>query len=154
MRDLEVPSRLIATFFGAGYSPAAPGTVATVATLPLYLILRRLSLPWYLLFTVGLTLLGVCASERMERLWGKDPGKIVIDEVAGTLIALVSRPAGMGGILLAMALFRFFDILKPPPVSTAEALPGGAGVMADDVVAGALSAVSLTLIRKTLKNPL
>jgi phosphatidylglycerophosphatase A len=60
----------------------------------------------------------------------------------------------MGGILLAMALFRFFDILKPPPVSTAEALPGGAGVMADDVVAGALSAVSLTLIRKTLKNPL
>jgi phosphatidylglycerophosphatase A len=153
MKALETAHRLIATFFGTGYAPAAPGTAATLATLPLYLAVRRLSLPRYLLFLALLTGLGTLASGRMEKLWGKDPGKVVIDEVAGTLITLVSRPACLWEILLGMALFRVFDILKPPPVSTLERLPGGAGIMADDVAAGILSALSLALITKAIKKP-
>jgi phosphatidylglycerophosphatase A len=153
MKSLDVSDRLIATFFGAGYAPAAPGTVATFATLPLYLILRRLSFPWYLLSLVLLTILGVFASGRMERLWGKDPGKVVIDEVAGTLTALISRPSSLKEILIGMVLFRVFDILKPPPVSTLESLPGGVGIMADDVAAGLLSALLLAVFQKSVKNP-
>jgi phosphatidylglycerophosphatase A len=153
MKSPEDSARLIATFFGAGYAPAAPGTAATFATLPLYLVLKRLSLPWYLLSLFLLTILGVFASGRMERIWGKDPGKVVIDEVAGTLTALVSRPSSPGDILLGMVLFRIFDILKPPPVKTMEALPGGVGIMADDIVAGILSALMLEVLGKTVKRP-
>jgi phosphatidylglycerophosphatase A len=152
MKSLEAPSCLIATFFGTGYAPAAPGTAATFATLPLYLLLRSLSLPRYLLALAILVGLGIFASDRMEKLWGKDPKKVVIDEVAGTLVTLVSRPSGLGDILLGMILFRVFDILKPPPVSTLEALPGGAGIMADDVAAGILGAISLAVLSKAVKK--
>jgi phosphatidylglycerophosphatase A len=153
MKSLEASHRLIATFFGIGYSPAAPGTAATFASLPLYLVLKRLSLPRYLLFLALLIGLGILASDRMEKIWGKDPGKVVIDEVAGTLIALISRPSGLKEIFLAMALFRVFDILKPPPVSTLESLPGGVGIMADDVAAGILSAFLLAVIRRVSGKP-
>ena len=88
----------------------------------------------------------------MEGHWGKDPGKVVIDEVAGTLITLSARPARLGEIFLGMALFRVFDILKPPPVRSLERLPGGTGIMADDVAAGILSALSAALIGKGMKR--
>ena len=152
MSFLDASARMIATFFGAGYAPAAPGTAATFATLPLYLLLRRLSLPWYLFSIALVILLGIFSSGRMERDWGKDPGKVVIDEVAGTLITLITRPAGRGEIFLGMALFRVFDILKPPPVNALERLPGGMGIMADDVAAGILSALSAALIGKGMKR--
>lgn len=153
MKSLEGTHRLVATFFGAGYIPGAPGTAATLATLPLYLAFRRLSLIRYLLFLLLVVVVGIVSSERMEKLWGKDPSKVVIDEVAGTLIALVSRPSGLREILLGMALFRLFDILKPPPVSTMEKLEGGVGIMADDVVAGVLSALALAVVSKAVKKP-
>ncbi len=152
MATVERLSRLIATFFGAGYAPKAPGTVGTCAALPLYFLLRMMTLPRYLLVIGVLTLLGAAASTRVEAQWGKDPSRVVIDEVVGLLIALVSRPKGVKEICLAFVLFRFFDIIKPPPVSSMESLPGGAGIMADDMAAGALSALVLAGIRTAAKK--
>jgi len=142
-------SMLLATFFGAGFSPKAPGTVGTLAALPLYLALRRLSLPLYLAFAAKLFLAGAVASAEMERIWGRDPSRVVIDEVVGLLVALVSRPGRITEILVGTALFRFFDILKPPPVGILDKrLKGGIGVMADDVAAGLLAAAALALVRR------
>jgi phosphatidylglycerophosphatase A len=142
-------SRVIATYLGAGYFPKAPGTFATIATLPLYLLLRRLSLFPYLLVVALIAAVGVVASGQQEKEWGKDPSRVVIDEVCGLLITLVSRPAGFKDIALGTALFRLFDIAKPPPVSLIDRnCPGGVGIMADDIAAGILSACILHFIRK------
>lgn len=152
MSPLPRMSRLVATFLGAGYSPVAPGTAGTIATLPLYLLLRKLSLPRYLLSVSILAVLGVSAASRAESLWGKDPGRVVIDEVVGFLVTLVSRPRGMRDILIGFVLFRLFDVVKPPPARNLEALPGGLGIMADDVAAGAMGALALAGIRKLSKR--
>jgi phosphatidylglycerophosphatase A len=142
-------SRTIATFFGAGFFPKAPGTFATLAALPLYLLMRRLSTPVYLLVLAKLVLLGVIASDRAEREWGKDPSRVVIDEVCGLLVSLIARPGGIREIALGTALFRFFDIVKPFPVGTIDRkMNGGLGIMADDIAAGALSALVLEAVRR------
>jgi phosphatidylglycerophosphatase A len=144
-----IASRVIATFFGAGYFPKAPGTFATLATLPLYLILRRLPAPLYLLSLGKLIVLGVIASDIMEKEWGHDPSRVVIDEVCGLLVTLISRPKGFKEIALGTALFRFFDIVKPPPVGTIDKkVKGGIGIMADDLAAGVISALILLIVRK------
>lgn len=145
-------SRLIATFFGAGYSPVAPGTAGTVAALPLYFLLKNLPLPRYLLSVGVLAALGTAAASRVEPLWGKDPGRVVIDEVVGFLVTLVSRPKGIKEILIGFVLFRLFDVVKPPPARNLEALPGGVGIMADDIAAGAMGALVLAGIRKLSKK--
>jgi phosphatidylglycerophosphatase A len=144
-----ITSRVIATFFGAGYFPKAPGTFATLATLPLYFILRRLPAPLYLLSVGKLIVLGIIASDAMEKEWGHDPSRVVIDEVCGLLVTLISRPKGIKEIALGTALFRFFDIVKPPPVGTIDKkVKGGIGIMADDITAGAISALILLMVRK------
>jgi len=145
----KAPQAAIATFFGAGFFPKAPGTFATLAALPLYLLLRRLSLVPYLLVVALITAIGVAVSGELEQEWGKDPSRIVIDEVCGLLVTLVSRPAGFRDIVLGTALFRFFDIVKPPPVGTIDrTIPGGVGIMADDLAAGVMSACLLRLMQK------
>ena len=145
----SVVSRTIATFFGAGYFPKAPGTFATLATLPLYLALRRLSAPVYLLALGKLIAIGTIASGIMEKEWGDDPSRVVIDEVCGLLVTLISRPKGLREIALGTALFRFFDIVKPPPVGIIDKkVKGGIGIMADDIAAGGLAALVLALVRK------
>jgi phosphatidylglycerophosphatase A len=142
-------SRSIATFFGTGYFPKAPGTAATLAALPLYLILRRLPAPLYVLSLGKLIVLGVIASDAMEKQWGKDPSRVVIDEVCGLLVTLISRPKGLKAIALGTVLFRFFDIVKPWPVGTIDKnIKGGIGIMADDIAAGLISAFILHLVRK------
>jgi len=152
MNVLLLMNRLVATFLGVGYSPVAPGTAGTLAALPLYLLLRKLSLPRYILGIIVLTGLGISAASRVESLWGKDPGRVVIDEVVGFLVTLVSRPRGLRDVLLGFVLFRFFDVVKPPPARNLEALPGGFGIMADDVAAGLMSALVLAGIRKLSKG--
>jgi phosphatidylglycerophosphatase A len=144
-----IASRVIATFFGTGYFPKAPGTFATLATLPLYLILRRLPAPIYILFLTKLIALGVITSDIMEKQWGHDPSRVVIDEVCGLLVTLISRPKGFKEIALGTALFRFFDIIKPFPVGTIDKkVKGGIGIMGDDIAAGVISALILYLVRK------
>jgi len=143
--------RIIATFFFVGFAPKMPGTAGTIAALPLYCILRRLSLPRYLFSITMLSALGTVASDKMEDDWGKDPSQVVIDEVVGLLITLVTRPKTWPLILLGTVVFRLFDIIKPFPVGYVDKnVPGGVGIMADDMVAGALSACIVALAGKKM----
>jgi phosphatidylglycerophosphatase A len=109
--------------------------------------LYKLSWPFQALIIVSLVIAGAAASTRYGRLLNrKDPGRIVIDETCGQLIALFLVTPGWKELLLAFILFRIFDILKPYPIKKLEALPHGWGIMADDVGAGLAAAVSLRLI--------
>ncbi len=133
-------SSLIATGLGLGYLPKAPGTWGSLGALGLYLVLApRLSLGEELFLGLVFILLGVWAAERRAAWRGvKDPQEVVIDEIAGQWLALMG--AGLSfWVLPAFFLFRLFDILKPLPVRQAERLPGGWGIMADDLVAGVLA---------------
>jgi phosphatidylglycerophosphatase A len=136
----------VATAAGAGTAPLAPGTAGAAVGVALCVPLAGLG-PWlYALATLGLLSLGVRAADAAERWYGgKDDGRIVIDEVVGQLIALAPLAlAGVGWSWLAVVTgfvaFRVLDVWKPGPVRRAERLSGGAGVMLDDVVAGALAA--------------
>jgi phosphatidylglycerophosphatase A len=139
-----LPSSLLATWFGAGLLPRAPGTWGSLAALPFGVALFWLSGPLGLLgATLAVFLIGLWAAHRYEQGAAiKDPGAIVIDEVAGQWLALI--PAGLDplGVLLAFVLFRVFDVAKPWPVGWADRhLKGAFGVMADDIIAGIYAAV-------------
>jgi phosphatidylglycerophosphatase A len=99
-----------------------------------------------LVITSLVTVLGVWSASSVEPYWGKDSSKVVIDEAAGMLISLVFIPATLVNLLVALVLFRFFDIVKPLFIRKMEALPGGWGVMADDVLAGIYSNMVLQLL--------
>jgi len=139
---------VVATWFGCGISPVAPGTVGTLGTLPLYFAVRSGG-PLAILATAALvTVVGLWASDVVVRTSGeKDPQRIVIDEVAGVLVALAAAPATAAGVALAVVLFRLFDITKIFPARRAEGLPGAWGVMVDDLVAGAWAAGVLLVLR-------
>jgi len=126
----------VATVGGAGLAPVAPGTVGSVvAALLLWLI--PFSPPGLIVFLVAVTAAGIWAAPRAERLLGaRDPGAIVIDEVAGLTLALLAAPRTLPVVVVAFLLFRVFDVVKPFPARAAERLPGGMGVVVDDLVAG------------------
>jgi len=157
---------------GVGYLPLAPGTFGSLIGVGIFVLVRGLFL-WLLwplaasnqlnllhihyalvafqLFTLILiTFAGTWAASRVERQQGiKDPSKVVIDEVAGQYLALIAVPLAFESwwtIIAAFLLFRFFDIVKPYPARRLESLHGGLGIMADDLVAGAYSAISVSLI--------
>jgi phosphatidylglycerophosphatase A len=127
---------LIATVGGAGYAPVAPGTAGSaVAALLLWLV--PFSTVGLILFLVAVTLAGVWAANRAERVLGvKDPGAIVVDEVAGLTVALLAVPRTLPVVVVGFLLFRVFDVVKPFPAGAAQRLAGGTGVMLDDLVAG------------------
>ena len=89
-----------------------------------------------LIITLVITLAGVWSSSIVEKVWGKDPSKVVIDEVAGMAVSLLFLPVNAKYLIAAFILFRFFDILKPLLIRKMEELPAGWGIMADDVLAG------------------
>lgn len=138
----------LATWFGCGLSPVAPGTVGTLGALPLYVVLRRWGSPAVAVGAIVATLVGVWAASVVAReAKEKDPQRVVIDEVAGVLVPLaVARPTWTS-VGAAVVLFRIFDITKPPPARAAERLPGGWGVVLDDVVAGAWALAVLLALR-------
>jgi len=140
---MNVLGRVLATFFGLGLAPLAPGTVASAAAALLYrFFLHGLAAPLYALVVIAVFFAGVLASARYARELGRtDPGRIVIDEVCGQLVALAFLPAGWVPLAVSFALFRFFDIIKPWPIRRLERLPGGWGIMADDIAAGLIAAV-------------
>jgi phosphatidylglycerophosphatase A len=141
-------SRVLATFFGVGLVPFAPGTAASaVAALAYKLFLHGLAWPLYSLVLVTLFLGGSAAAAAYARELGRsDPGRIVVDEVCGQLLALAFLPGAWTTVALSFALFRFFDIIKPWPVRKLEKLPGGWGIMADDIGAGLAAAVLARLV--------
>ena len=156
-----LPSSLIATWFGSGLLPVVPGTWGSLAALPFALAIVWLAGPWALLAaTAAVFALGLWAAGSYERVMEvKDPGSIVVDEVAGqwlVLFILALRPEGLSWreVLLAFVLFRVFDTVKPWPVSWADRhLKGAFGIMADDIVAALyaalLAAGILWLLEKT-----
>jgi phosphatidylglycerophosphatase A len=141
-------SRIFATFFGAGFCPVAPGSAASFVTALLYMfLLSGLSWPAQALVIVALFLVGVPAASRYSADLGqKDPGRVVIDEACGQLIALFMLPPDPVSVAAAFFLFRIFDIIKPYPIKKLEGFPRGWGIMADDVGAGLASALVLRLV--------
>ncbi len=157
---------------GVGFLPLAPGTWGSLVGVGLYLLLRGLflTLLWplagrnhlnllhigYALVTLELlavaavSAVGTWAASRVEQLSGKkDPGKVVIDEVAGQMLALIAVPMEFESwwtIILAFLLFRFFDIVKPYPARKLESLPAGLGIMSDDLVAGVYAAIAVAMV--------
>ena len=135
---------VITTGFGTGFSPFAPGTAgAALATLMWYEL--AVWIPSFLLCATVLlillfTVLGVLGANALEPAWGKDPSRIVVDEMVGVWIALLAvTPFNWYYMLLAFILFRLFDIFKPLGIRRMEKLKGGLGVMMDDILAGIYS---------------
>ena len=126
---------LIATFLGSGYFPKAPGTAGSFAGLLLFWFLP-MQQPGFVLVLIFILFIGVRSAFYVEQAEGKDPGKVVIDEVLGQGVALLFLPHQLFFFGSAFVLFRIFDIWKPFPVKQLEQLPGGWGIMADDVMAG------------------
>ena len=144
---------LVATFFGIGRIRPGPGTWASAATVMLWRALAHelapsLRTPVAIILATLITLIGIAAATQVARGSGlKDPQFVVIDEVAGQLVALIAVPLAWKSFLAGFILFRAFDILKPPPVRQLEAVPEGAGIVLDDIAAGlyALGVVHLFL---------
>ena len=144
---------LTATFFGIGWLHPGPGTWGSAATVLLWAVLAHalnpaLRLPLAVALAVLAVLVGIPAATRVAHASAaKDPQFVVIDEVAGQLIALISVPLAWKTFLAGFILFRVFDILKPPPVRQLERLREGAGIVLDDVAAGlyALGVMQLLL---------
>lgn len=134
------PALWLATLGPVGWWPAGPGTLAS-ALVALTWWWAAPSRAWTLAAAAALTVLGLLTAGAADRELGPDDGRIVIDEAAGMALALAGVPPGLPGCLGALALFRALDIGKPPPVSWCESVPGGTGVMLDDVVAGLVAAL-------------
>jgi len=143
---LNAIARVIATWFGCGYAPVAPGTVGSAAAILIAWLLRRHITPLeFGVMGVILAIPGVWAAGVTAReIKSKDPQIVVVDEVVGQWITLAGATAlNWHSWLLAFALFRIFDIWKPPPVRQLERLPGGIGIVADDAMAGVYGALLL-----------
>jgi phosphatidylglycerophosphatase A len=144
---------LLATGFGIGYSPIAPGTFGTLVAILIYYFLSNIPSPLYEITLVGFFFLSVWVSENGERFLGKkDDQRIVIDEIIGFLITMLWVPRTIRFVIIGFFLFRFFDILKPFPIRRLEkGFKGGFGVVLDDVVAGVYANIVLRLILPIVK---
>ena len=144
---------IIATGFGSGYFPKAPGTAGAVAATILWFGMSLMLAPYHLLTATALlifvfTFLGVWSSGIMETLWGKDPSKVVVDEMVGVWIPLLAVSDGnIYWALAALLLFRLFDIFKPLGIRKLEAIEGGWGIMLDDILAGLYSLLFILGLR-------
>jgi phosphatidylglycerophosphatase A len=136
-----LPDRIalvLATGFGTGYGPLVPGTWGSIPGVALAWAVERRLGGWGVAAAACVTaLVGTWAADRAAvRLGEKDPGRVVVDEIAGQLVTLCFLPATPQVLLAGFLLFRAFDIVKPWPARRLEALPGGSGIMADDLMAG------------------
>jgi len=163
---------LALTTFGVGYIPGAPGTYGSLIGVAIYFVLYSALSAWeigqriyvvnfvgslvftaYLVFLLGLSLVGIWASGRTEAIFGNgDPSQAVVDEVIGQLVTFAFIPFAFVGfdipwpfILAGFLLFRLFDILKPFPANRLQDLPGGLGICADDIVAGVYAGICLAV---------
>jgi phosphatidylglycerophosphatase A len=145
----------VATFFGVGHLPVAPGTWASLLTALIVFFTPLSALPFVFLalitaavYAIGIPAAGICEKHYQKQ----DPRQCVIDEVAGQLVSLWFLPRQAGFYIAAFFLFRIFDILKPFPINKSEALPRGIGIMTDDVLAGFYTLAILQGIRHFFFN--
>ena len=144
---------IIATAGGAGYAPIAPGTVGSALT-AVVIWLVPFSRAGLVLFFLLVTVVGTWAAHRAERVIGvKDPGAIVIDEVAGVTLAVLAFPPTVPVLVAGFLLFRMFDIVKPFPARSSQRLRGGVGVMTDDLIAGVYALALLAAARTMVGWP-
>ncbi len=147
------PAHFLAFGFGSGLARKAPGTFGTLVAFPLYWYLSaNVSDAWFLFILIWSFALGVLACDITGKSLGvADFGGIVWDEVVAMLLVLFFTPAGWQWSLLAFALFRFFDIVKPPPISHFDKnWHGGLGVMFDDILAAGYALLCLAIVRSLL----
>lgn len=143
----EFVAKFLGSCVGLGFFPYAPGTVTSLAaaivfiTIPSFSALEIAVPAIVIVFAVGLWASGI-----MEGIYGHDPSQVTIDELAGQWVALLLLPGGWVTAILGFAAFRFFDILKPEPVNIAQKLPGGWGVMVDDLLAGIYANLSVRIV--------
>ncbi len=139
----------LATWFGCGKVPVAPGTMGTLGAIPLYLLAARGGQGWVFVAAILVTGIGVWASTVVARELGrKDPQVVVIDEVAGLLVTMLPmHHVSWLALGIGFVLFRGLDVVKPWPVRRFEDLPGGWGIVMDDVAAGALGAGIMVVLR-------
>lgn len=149
---LTDPLCLLGLGFGTGLSPKAPGTLGTLAALPLYALLSPLDWPAYLAIAGLLFIAGIRICQHTEdRLGVSDHSGIVWDEIVGYIITMTGTPLDWRTLAAGFLLFRLFDILKPWPIRKLDrSLHGGLGIMLDDALAGILAAVSLWTVRPYL----
>lgn len=129
---------VLATGFGTGYAPIAPGTAGSIPGVALSWILWRAGGPWALAAgALVVAAAGLWAADRAARLFREeDPGRVVVDEIAGQMVALCFLPPTLPTLAASFFFFRLFDVIKPWPARRLEDLPGGSGIMADDLAAG------------------
>ena len=142
------PVHFLALGFGSGLAPKAPGTFGTLAAVPLFLLMAPLSTNIYLLLLVIMSLAGIyICGKAAEDAGVPDHGAIVWDEIVGLLITMCLMPVTWQTLLVGFVLFRFFDILKPWPISFIDKnCHGGFGIMLDDIVAGIAAWACMMLI--------
>ncbi len=143
--------KTIATFFGTGYSPFAPGTVGALLAAAILILFDYFQIvldnpPLFFALILITILIGIYSTNQLLLSWGKDPSKVVIDEAVGMWISMFLIPFNYLNLLLAFGLFRIFDIFKPLGIKKLEELNGGIGVMADDVLAGIYTNIVLQII--------
>jgi phosphatidylglycerophosphatase A len=135
---------LVGSGLFTGYFPVAPATVTSLFVLLPAFFLARLPV-WNAVAVVVVFFLGVPIATDLEKVWGKDPHRVTIDEIAGTLIAFFLNPVSVWGLGLGFLLWRFFDIVKLPFIDKSQRLPGGWGIMVDDALAGICANLVLRL---------
>jgi phosphatidylglycerophosphatase A len=140
---------VLSTFFGVGFVRAAPGTVASMVALPIaWLISGKLGVTALCAASLVTYVIGVWSCGQYAARKGvTDPSECVIDEVAGQWLACAVAPLSLSGFAVAFGLFRFFDITKVWPVSLGERLPGGLGIMTDDMLAALLAGLIIAALR-------
>ena len=145
----------LAAGFGAGYAPIAPGTAGTLVAIPIFFVLSSIPFPLYELTILTFFFFASWISGETQSSWGrKDDPRIVIDEIMGYLITMLWLPRTILFIILGFLLFRFFDIVKPPPIRLLEKAKGGYGVVLDDVLAGVYANIVLQVVQLIVKSPL
>jgi len=143
-KALDVAAQVVATGFGTGYSAFAPGTVGSALGVLLFWPMARAAWQWQAAGAAVLFVVGSLAAERVALVVNrKDPGIVVVDEIVGQWVTLVALPFTPVTAGLGFLLFRVMDIVKPWPARDLESVPGGWGIMADDVAAGVYAHLAL-----------
>jgi phosphatidylglycerophosphatase A len=142
----------IATCAYVGYAPVVPGTFGSLVGLAVYVLTRRAGSPALDLAVIGVLLIvGLwSATEAEHHFGGIDPGPVVIDEVIGMLVTLALVPVGVAGAVVGFVVFRVLDVVKPWPARRLEHLPGGFGVVLDDVMAGIYGNLVMLLLMRVV----
>ena len=140
--------KIIASVGGIGYVGKGGGTVAALFFCVIWLLLPASysNTIWQVVITFFIIAIGIWSSNEVDKVWGKDSSKVVIDEVAGMAITLLFVPQHIVYMLAGLAAFRFFDIVKPLGIKKLENWPKGWGVMADDVLAGLYALIVIQLL--------